>query len=110
LLFHKALRHFVGRPVLSRAEEQVLIQHTIHETAQGSLAVSDQLRATSLPGDVPVGIEEESIDLAVGGAGGAQWAHLDQETIAAQLQSTYRKCDAVRAAPGGPSNTCCTAT
>lgn len=92
LLFHKALRHFIGRPVLSRAEERVLIQRTIHEIAQGNLAVSDQLRRDVFAWrDVLAEIEEEGIDLAAGGVGGAQWAHPDLENIAAQLQSTYRK-------------------
>lgn len=110
MLFHKALRHLVGRPVLSRAEERVSIQHTIHETAQGSIAVSDQLRRDVLAWRCRQESKKKVSILPRVAPGGAQWAHSDLETISAQLQSTYRKCDAVRPAPGGPSKACCTAT
>ena len=92
LLFHKALRHFVAKQVLSRTEERVLIQRAIHELAQGDRTVADQLRRDVFAWrDVLAEIEEEGIDLAVGGAAGAQWAHPDLESIAGRLQSTYRK-------------------
>ena len=92
LLFHKALRHFIAREVLSRAEERVLIQRAIHELAQGDRAVFDQLRRDVFAWrDVLAEIEEEGIDLAAVGDAGAQWAHPELKSIAGQLQSTYRK-------------------
>lgn len=92
LLFHKALRHFIARPMLTRTEERVLIQRAIRDLAQGDRVVADQLRRDVFAWrDVLAEMEEEGLDLAGEGGGDGRWAHPDLKRIATQLQSTYRK-------------------
>lgn len=91
LLFHKALRHFIARPMITRTEERVLIQRAIRALAEGDRVVAEQLRRDVFAWrDVLAEIEEEGVDLAVDGAG-MQWAHPDLERIAKSLQGIYRK-------------------
>jgi hypothetical protein len=92
LLFHKAIRHFIARPMLTRTEERVLIQRAIRALAQGDRVVAEQLRRDVFAWrDVLAEMEEEGVDLSVGGASSLQWAHPDLRGIATQLQATYRK-------------------
>lgn len=102
LLFHKALRHFIARPMLSRTEERVLIQRAIRVLAKDDGLVGEQLRRDVFAWrDVLAELEEEGVDLGAAGASTALWAHPDLERLAASLQSTYRKmrCDSGGAKP-----------
>ncbi|MGO4478695.1 NERD domain-containing protein [Massilia sp. 2TAF26] len=92
LVFHKALRHFMARPMLTRTEERVLIQRAIKALAQDDRTVADQLRRDVFAWrDVLAELEEQGVDLSVGDPHPAQWAHPELETIATSLQGIYRK-------------------
>jgi hypothetical protein len=92
LLFHKALRHFIAQPMLTRTEERVLIQRAIRAVAQGDRVAAEQLRRDVFAWrDVLAEMEEEGVELSDGGASSMHWAHPGLEVIATKLQATYRK-------------------
>jgi hypothetical protein len=92
LVFHKALRHFMTKPILTRTEERVLIQRAIKTLAQGNRVVADQLRRDVFAWrDVLAELDEQGVDLTVVHAHPAQWAHPELEGIATSLQTIYRK-------------------
>jgi hypothetical protein len=104
LLFHKALRHFIGRPVLSRAEERVLIQRTVHEIAQGNRAVTDQLRRDVFAWrDVLAEIEKKVSILRRAAASVRSGRTPTWKASQRNCSPPTAKCAAVRPVPGRPS-------
>jgi hypothetical protein len=93
LLFHRALRHFIGQPLLGRAEERTLIQRAIRDLAQQDKCVAEQLRHDVFAWrDVLAELEEAGIDInLVDPAHDDDWAHPDLRRVAGQLQAAYRR-------------------
>ena len=92
LLFHNALRHFIGRPVLTRAEERLVLQRAIHVVAQDKQRGDQLLRDVFTWRDVLAELEESGTDLSRAGPGtDLDWSHPALRDVARELQSAYRK-------------------
>ncbi|GEO12625.1 hypothetical protein [Microvirga aerophila] len=93
LLFSKALRHFISRPILSRSEERVLIRRAIREVAEHDAYAAEQLRHDVFAWrDVLAELEEAGIDLAVSsGSTNHDWADPALRDLAVRLQASFRR-------------------
>lgn len=92
LVFHKALRHFIRQPILTRAEERVLLQRTLQAVAENP-TLSRQLRhdvfawrdalaelaarGTDLSAGIPSTLQDQLVNPSVG-------------ALLQQLQAGYR--------------------
>lgn len=93
LLFWKALRHFIGRPVLKRSEQLLLLQRAIRAVAGQDSRMADQLRHDVFAWrDVFADLEEAGEAMAAQIiANEADWSHPSLSRVAQALQAAYRK-------------------